>query len=176
MIHGLELRINRYRPLRGSTFIELPSLSKNRKAVINVKNNDEFCFMYAILAKYVAMHPERISNYRSGQALKPEFESLYDWNCVEYPVDISHIIKFEKSNRISINVFGLDEKDNVYPLKVTDEELEDHRDLLLLTSSVRSHYCWIKSFNKLVHTQMTAHNRRILCVNVAYHIFRAKKG
>ena len=50
-IKGLELRINEYRVLRASTFIDLPPKIKNTKSVINVRNNDDFCFKYAILSK-----------------------------------------------------------------------------------------------------------------------------
>lgn len=33
----------------------------NRKAIINVKNDDDKCFKYSILSKYVKTKPERIS-------------------------------------------------------------------------------------------------------------------
>lgn len=36
-IKSLELRINKYIPLRGSSYVELPALIKNKRAVINVK-------------------------------------------------------------------------------------------------------------------------------------------
>jgi len=51
-IDGLQLRINNVNPLRGSTYIDLPTFIKNKKAVINVKNNDNKCFKYAILNKF----------------------------------------------------------------------------------------------------------------------------
>ena len=39
-IDGLQLRINNVNPLKGSSYIDLPKIIKNKKAVINVKNND----------------------------------------------------------------------------------------------------------------------------------------
>ncbi|GFW00194.1 uncharacterized protein TNCV_2914761 [Trichonephila clavipes] len=54
-IKYLELRINKYNPLRGSSYIDLPKTIKAKKAVINVKNlDDNKCFMWAILS---ALHP-----------------------------------------------------------------------------------------------------------------------
>ncbi|GFW62178.1 uncharacterized protein TNCV_1686091 [Trichonephila clavipes] len=51
-IKYLELRINKYNPLRGSSYIDLPRRIKAKKAVINVKNLDHNkCFMWAILSR-----------------------------------------------------------------------------------------------------------------------------
>ena len=44
-IDGLQLRINDVNPLRGSTYIDLPTYIKNKKAVINVQNNDKTVLM-----------------------------------------------------------------------------------------------------------------------------------
>jgi len=44
----LEVIINQYSPLRGSSYIKLPSCLETKKAIINVKNiNDEFCFKWS---------------------------------------------------------------------------------------------------------------------------------
>lgn len=155
-ILGLELRINQYNPLDGSTFLELPEEIKNKKAVINVRNDDEFCFKYAIWGKNVEKDPQRVSKYKTL-----ECERGYIWNCISYPVEISKISTFEKVNNISINVFAFDEKDGVYPIKVIDSELKDHRDLLYITNGATSHYCWIKDFGKLVHSQLTKNHKKI---------------
>nr|DAC81291.1 TPA_asm: PolB [Ladona dragonfly adintovirus] len=150
---GLELRINKFTPSRGSSFIELPSKIKHSKSVINVGNGDNFCFKYAIWAKNIACNPQRVSSYMNDNA----FFNGYNWNCIMYPVSITEISKFEKRNNISINVFGLDEDDMVYPIKIVDYELEDHRDLLYLKNESTSHYCWIKDFGRLVKKQITNH-------------------
>ncbi|XP_046399973.1 uncharacterized protein LOC124166487 [Ischnura elegans] len=163
-ISGLELRINKYRPLGGSTFIELPKKIYNTKTVTNVKNNDIFCFKCAIYSKFIAESAPRYLCSRVATYLKDKnFETKYDWDCIKYPVNLKDISKFERQNNISINVFGIDEKNNVYPLKVVDQEQFDHSDVLYLVEENKSHYCWIKSFNKLVHSQITK-NRNALYV------------
>ncbi|XP_071444738.1 uncharacterized protein [Hetaerina americana] len=155
-ILGLELRINRYTPLRGSSYFELPEKIRRTHSVINVGNYDDYCFKYAIWAKNIEQNPQRVAKYLTEQCC-----SGYDWNCVEYPVELENIPKFEKKNNISINVFGLDEKNNVFPLKVVDRELDDHRDLLYLVGENTTHYCWIKNFNKLVGSQYSKHKHGV---------------
>ncbi|KAK5642060.1 hypothetical protein RI129_008227 [Pyrocoelia pectoralis] len=43
-ISHLKVNINKYEPIRGSTYINLPRFIALKKAVVNVKNNDEFAF------------------------------------------------------------------------------------------------------------------------------------
>ncbi len=44
---------------------------------------------------------------------------------------------------------------------MTDEEKEDHYDLLYLTEGENSHYCLITNFNKLIRSQLSKHEHRI---------------
>ncbi|KAG8232199.1 hypothetical protein J437_LFUL010500 [Ladona fulva] len=99
---GLELRINKYIPLRGSTYIELPPKIANTRSVINVRNEDVFCFKYAISARNISQNPQRVSKYETIQ-----FRTGYVWDCIKYSVDLKDIPKFERANNISINVFNV---------------------------------------------------------------------
>ena len=47
-IENLEIKVDRFNPLRGEGYIDLPTAIKTKKAVINVKNKDNRCFEYAI--------------------------------------------------------------------------------------------------------------------------------
>ena len=53
--------------LSGRTYIPTPSSLLAKKAVINVKNNDNLCFIYAVLAKLkenvITQNRERVSKY-----------------------------------------------------------------------------------------------------------------
>ncbi|GFU97765.1 uncharacterized protein TNCV_2532381 [Trichonephila clavipes] len=94
-IKYLELRINKYNPLRGSSYIDLPKTIKAKMAVINVKNlDDNKCFMWAILS---ALHPsddhvDRISKY------KP-YENELNFEGIEFPVKMEDRVfkRFEKT-------------------------------------------------------------------------------
>lgn len=49
-VRFLELRINKYQPLRGLRYIDLPENIKSKQAIINVKNKDNKCFMWSIIS------------------------------------------------------------------------------------------------------------------------------
>ena len=150
-VDGIRVRVNRHDPLRGSCHIPLPTSIASKKACINVRNSDQGCFKFAILAKFVEKDPQRISKYAA-------LMEKYNFSCVGTPTTLREIRIFEKGNNISINVYGLDEKENVYPLKVCDEVKIDHRDILLVENDESWHYVYIKSFEKLVRKQKTSHH------------------
>ena len=66
IIESIELQyinISTYRPLIGSSYIELPTELKHpRKGLINIKNNDQKCFLWCHVRHInpVKEHPERI--------------------------------------------------------------------------------------------------------------------
>ena len=45
----LDVHIAKYKPLKGSSYIPLPDALALKKAVVNVKNTDQRCFMWAVL-------------------------------------------------------------------------------------------------------------------------------
>ncbi|XP_063542734.1 uncharacterized protein LOC134751280 [Cydia strobilella] len=58
----LEVNINKYQPLQGSSYIPLPKWVQARKACINVKNDDNACFAWAVVS---ALYPDDESGERS---------------------------------------------------------------------------------------------------------------
>ncbi|VVC46466.1 Hypothetical protein CINCED_3A003044, partial [Cinara cedri] len=67
----IDMNINmcKYDPLRGASYIKLPKIISDKKAIINIKNKDNKCFLWSILA---ALHPqdknsERISKYKEWE-------------------------------------------------------------------------------------------------------------
>ena len=57
--------------------------------------------------------------------------------------------KIEMKNNISINVFGY-ENGLVFPIYISDQKFEDSVDLLLLIDEDKSHYVYIKGFDRFV--------------------------
>ena len=98
---------------RGSSYLPLPDWLANKKAIISLKNSDEECFKWSVLAAlhYVEIksNPERISNLRT-------FDHNYDWGGLEFPLSIKGICKFKKKNDIIVNILGVEEK-KVYILR-----------------------------------------------------------
>ena len=49
-VSTLEINCARYKPLKGSSFLELPPKLAAKKALVNVKNEDQQCFKWAVLS------------------------------------------------------------------------------------------------------------------------------
>ncbi|XP_022164231.1 uncharacterized protein LOC111029520 [Myzus persicae] len=50
----------------------------------------------------------------------------------------------------------------IFPLKVVENEKRDHFDLLLVTEKDKSHYIYISDFSRLISSQKTRHNGRVI--------------
>jgi Zinc finger, C2H2 type len=61
-VNSLEVRVNEFNPLKANKYVPLPEKIKSRKATINVVNKDNYCFFYAILAKFLN-DPYILKNY-----------------------------------------------------------------------------------------------------------------
>ncbi len=133
-IDTCEVNTSKYAPLRGSSYIDLPAEIKNKKYCVNVKNNDNRCFEWAILsALYQAKdHSDRVNNYECHR-------TKLNVNNILFPVKISDISKFEKLNNININVYGYDGINKVYPLYITENKYEQVIYLLLINKDENNH-------------------------------------
>ena len=168
---SLDVHFTDFQPLRGSTFLPLPSKISTKKAVINMKNNDDQCFKWSVTRALnpVDIHPERIT-----KELKDQSERL-DWSGLTFPVDLKQITIFEKLNpQISINVFGFE--DDVYPLRLSKSERTQIVNLLLISDGEKQHYCLIKSLSRLLSSQMSKHDHtKSFCLNCLNHFPNEEK-
>lgn len=155
-IKHIDVNINKFNPLRGSSYIDLPLDIKHKKAVINVKNNDVQCFKWAILS---ALFPVTRDNERVSAYIGKQNELKFDG--IPFPIKLKDINKFEALNNISINVFGLEydveSRSNkvVGPLYFTKQRKSRHVNLLYITNGTNGHYCYIKNLSRLVNKQLT---------------------
>ncbi|KAJ8910231.1 hypothetical protein NQ315_015923 [Exocentrus adspersus] len=170
----LEVNVNKHIAMGGSSYIKLPKFIENKKAVINVNNQDQHCFLWAIIS---ALYPARarvnqVSSY-------PHYSNVFNTQGMSFPVKLSAVKKFELKNNISINVFGLERKfDNnkityevVGPLYYSQKKLGLHINLLLITDdNGNSHYCWIKNFSRLVSSQINSReHKKYFCDGCLLH-------
>ena len=70
-----------------------------------------------------------------------------DFKGSEFPVSKNKNIEQKKD--ICINVFCY-ENDLVYPAHISKQKFEDCIDLLLINNESKSHYFYIKDFNRLI--------------------------
>lgn len=156
-VDGIMIRINRFRPLGGSTFIPLPIEISKKKAVVNPTNIDDYCFKWAVLCHFVKDHRSRIDQRYHALC------NRFNFNDIDFPTPLKQITKFERNNpNTSINVYGLDEINNVYPLRITDSERTTHIDLLMIVNDAGlSHYCYISNLSRLISQQFSKHEHSI---------------
>ena len=100
---SLDIHTVQFDPLRGSSYIPLPPELTKKKALINLKNEDNQCFKWCIAR---AMNPKEDHPERIDKALQTQAEKL-NWDNITFPVDLKQIGRFEKQNpTVSVNVFG----------------------------------------------------------------------
>ena len=96
LIESQYINILAYRPLSGSFYIKLPAeLKSPKKGLINIKNNDQKCFLWCH-AKHVNLvktHPERIT--REDKKL---INNL-NYDGIEFPVQEKDFSKIEIRNK-----------------------------------------------------------------------------
>ena len=119
------VNISIHSPLIGSTYIELPDKLKNSmKALINIKNNDNKCFLWCHIRhlNLVKPHPFRIT--------KEEKKMINDLNNegLEFPVSEKDIQKIERQNNICINVFCY-ENGLTYFVYLSDQKFDRSKSL-----------------------------------------------
>lgn len=188
--------INKFVFFNGSSYLPLSTEIANKKAVINVKNNDNKCFVWSILAalksKVIKNNPQRVKCYE-------KYIHELNLNEIEFPVTLNQIKTFEKNNpSISINVYMCDDEKNpdtgeyeqiVVPVRLSKQIKENHIHLLLLYSIDESytykksvvemlnetksntHYCWIKDLPKLISNSVSKHKSKIFICDRCLHFF-----
>ena len=106
------INVTLYKPLNGSSYMELPTELRNpKKGLINIKNKDDKCFRWCHIRHLNPQteHPERIKkeDKRSTEGL--------NYEGIEFPVSQKHYNKVEKQNSIRINVCLVMKMDNHFP-------------------------------------------------------------
>ena len=142
----LELHTVSYTPLRGETYILLPKELADKKAIINVQNKDNKCFLWCVLR---AKNPDRKNPQRLDKKLMGK-ENTLNMEGIDYPVSLKDINKFEKQNpSISITVLGYEGK-RVYPLRNSVNTGRDYDVILMLIEEGVKHYCLVKELSRLL--------------------------
>ena len=130
----LYLNIAKFEPLKGSSYIPLPEALANKKAIINLKNDDNKCLEWALLSAlyHDSNNPSKISSYKKHLG-------VLNMDGIDFPTPISQISRVEKKNNLAINIYGATvspklEKINVCPYHISEQPTERQRINLLLLS------------------------------------------
>ena len=125
----------------GSNYIKLPLRSS---AILNIKNDDIYCFLWSILAKLHPCensHPDRVSNYEPyfNELNIEGFDFTNGFRCGD-------MYRFEKLNNLSINIYELNfdqNKHKLIPIEISKNLSDNVIDLLIY----KNHYLLIKKLN-----------------------------
>ena len=147
----LEIHTVEFNPSKGSSYIPLPDWISNKKAIVNIQNKDEKCFLWCIL-RY--LHPREDNDSRLKDLKK--YENSLNTKGISFPMKLKDISKFEKLNPElpGINVFSADNY-IFYPLRMAEKDCLNSIDLFLYEEDGVSHYTLIKNFHGLIKSQKT---------------------
>ena len=162
-IINVTLHTAEWNPLNAGSYMELPAYLKNKKAIINMKNQDDKCFMWCVLR---ALNPKNGHPERVDKDLISKQDTL-NMKGIKYPVNLRDIDRFESLNpTISITVLGYNEKEKVYPLRVSDYTGCEHDIILMLIKDEENaHYCLVNNISALLTTQINNHgHKRHFCL------------
>ena len=127
LIESQYINISTYRPLSGSSYMDLPvELKSPRKGLINIKNKDQKCYLgcHVRHTKSFKKYPEGI--LKNWQKIAEKL----DYDETEFLVQEKYFSKIEVKNNIYISVFDYENK-LAFPIYVSDQKFEDSVNLLL---------------------------------------------
>ena len=102
-IESQYIDISTYRPLSRISYVGLPvELKSSKKGLINIKNNDQKCFLWCHVRH---INPIKIHPGITTKEDKKLVKNL-DNDQIEFPVQEKDFSKIETKNNICINVFG----------------------------------------------------------------------
>ena len=133
-------------------------LRSSTKGLINIKNEAQkgFLWYYVRHINPIKIHPERIT---------PQDKDLVNslnYDGIEFPVREKDFRKIEIRNNICITVFGY-ENGVAFPIYVSEEKFENFIDLLLVFNDDKSHYVYIKDFDRYMFHKTKNKNKKYFC-------------
>ena len=114
LIDSHYINVTLYKPLNGSSYIELPTELRNpKKGLINIKNKDNECFRWCHIRHLNPQteHPERI---------KKGDKQMLNYDGIAFLVMQKQYNKIETQNSIRINAFGY-ENGQPFPIHISKE-------------------------------------------------------
>ena len=169
-IEDKHIYIANYDPLVGSSYIPLsPELNHPMKGLINIKNKDTECFKWCHIRflSYTNNQPERINKQDKKIA------SNLDYRGINFTMKARDYKIIEERFTINVNYFGYENKFS--PLYLSKKFDEQVLNVLLISNEEKSHYVFIKDFNRLMHSKTEHKEKKNIFVCHVYKTFLLKK-
>ena len=156
-INSMKISFYKTTELNGNSYVKIPLRSN---AILNIQNNDKFCFIWSILASLHPCentHPSRVNNYIQyfNEINFQSFDFTNGFKC-------SDVHKFNELNNLSVNIYELNFyqdgdkwKHNLIPIEISKNDSDKVVDLLIY----KNHYALIKK----LHVFLGDHHKSFVC-------------
>ena len=94
--------------------------------------------------------------------MKKKIAEKLDYDGIDFSVQEKDFNKIEVKNNIFINVFGYENR-LIYLIFISDQKFEDSMNLLLVIDDDKSHYVYIKDFNRFMFPKTKNKNKEWFC-------------
>ena len=156
-INSMRVYFYKTTELNGSNYVKIPLRSN---AILNVENNDKYCFLWSILAYLHPCnnnHPNKVSNYKQyfNQLNIQDFDFTNGFKC-------SDVHRFNELNNLSINIFELNfyQDQNTWKHKLIPIEVsKNDSDRVIDLAIYKNHYVLIKKLDVFLGD----HNKKFVC-------------
>ena len=128
------------------------------KALINIKNKDHKCFMRC----HIRLINPRNKNAERINKQDEKIAANLNYSDIVFPLDVNDYKQIEDRFEMQVNVFGYENK--VYLLYISKKSYNQTLNLLLITEKDKSHYVFIKDFNRLMFSK-TKHKDKHYCMS-----------
>ena len=156
-INSMKISFYKSTELNGTSYVKNPLRSKS---ILNFQNNDNYCFIWSILASPYPCentHSSRVNIYLQffNELNFQKFDFTKSFKC-------SDVHKFIVLNNLSVNIYELNFyqdgdkwKHNLIPIEISKNESDKIVDLLVY----KNHYALIKK----LHVFLGNHNKSFVC-------------
>ena len=156
-INSMKISFYKTTELNATSYVKIPFRSN---AILNIQNNDKYCFIWSILASLHPCentHPSRVNDYIQffNELNFQSFDFTNGFKC-------SDVHKFNELNNLSVNIYELNFyqdgdkwNHNLIPIEISKNESDNVIDFLFY----KNHYALIKK----LHVFLGNHNKSFVC-------------
>jgi len=173
------IKTQKLKSVLGKSYIQLPTELINKKCCVNIKNTDNKCFDWCLIASRV-YDDIKSKDKNEVYHYKKNLDKIKIPDDIQYPVRTDDICKYEDLNDIQINVFSFKDGYNsdadirlfIEPLYKSNKHRNEVVNLLLIEDGEKSHYVLIKNINRLFASKTLKHSL-FFCPNCLSRSYRS---
>ena len=123
------------------------------KGLMNIKNKDLKCLMWCHIR---LINPQNKNAERINKQDK-KIASTLDYSGIDFPMKTHDYEIVEERFEMNVNVFCYENK--TYPIYISKKSNTQVLNILLITNEEKSHYVFIKDFDRLMYSKAKTKNQ-----------------